>query len=140
MEQERVARSLEGIERVYPGSYSSFENRAKDALHVFETGAEEASRFATSEEILETSEQECADFNRIVNLLARSGILPTWNDSAPYRVNTEEYSFKDLEKAYEEVTGEEYETPETCENVSSNKITSPVDEALQAELEYESTD
>lgn len=137
MEQERIGRSLEGIERLYPESYESFERRAEEALHVFETGAEEASRFATADEILEASDQECKDFDRIVNLLARSGILPAWNNSSPYRVSTDEYSFEDLEKSYEEVTGEEYETPETRETVSPDKITNPVDEALEAEFEYE---
>lgn len=140
MEQERIRRSLEGIRRLYPDSYDSFERRAQEALHVFETGAEEASRFATAEEILEASDQDCADFNMIVNLLARSGILPAWNDSSPYRVSTEEYSFEDLEKAYEEVTGEEYETPETREKLSPDEAFNPVDEALRAEKEYRSTD
>lgn len=140
MEEERVSRSLEGIRRLYPDSYDSFERRAQDALHVFETGAEGAPRFATAEEILEASDQDCPDFNMIVNLLARSGILPSWNNNTPYRINTEKYSFEDLEKAYEEVTGEEYETPETKEKISPDEVLNPVDEAMRAEVEYESTD
>jgi hypothetical protein len=140
MEQERVARSLEGIGRLYPDSYDSFERKVEEALYVFEIGAEEAPRFATADEILEASDQDCKNFNRIVNLLTRSGILPAWNNDTPYRINTEEYSFEDLEKAYEVVTGEEYETPETRNEVASDVITNPLDEALEAELEYESTD
>ncbi len=140
MERERVSRSLEGIRRLYPDSYESFERRARNALHVFETGADDASRFPTAEEILEASNQDCPDFNMIVNLLARSDIVPAWNNNTPYRINTEEYSFEDLEKAYEEVTGEEYETPETREKVSPDEVLNPVDEAMRAEVEYESTD
>lgn len=140
MEQERIERSLDGIERLYPKSYQSFRDRGQYALHVFETGAEEASRFATAEEILEASEQDCPDFDIIVNLLARSGILPTWNESTPFRVSTEEYSFQDLEKAYEAVTGEKYETPETRRKLSPEQIKDPIDEALETETEYETTD
>lgn len=142
MEQERISKSLEGIERIYPTSYQTFEDKAQQALHVFETGAQQASRFATPEEILESSGEKCRDFDKVVNLLVRAEILPAWNSdsSTPYRVNTEEYSFEDLEKAYREVTGKEYEAPGTGKKLDPDELSEPVDDVLKAETEYESTD
>lgn len=138
MERERISKSLDGIKRIYPGSYSSFEDNATEALNVIKTGTEGSPRFANAEEILSSSDHECRDFSTILNLLARTEIMPAWSESAPYRVNTDDYSFEDLRKAHEIVTGEQYEGPPTGNlEMDVEEVTDPVDEAIRAEIQYE---
>lgn len=48
------------------------------------------------------------EFESIVNFLSRADILPTWNESAPFRVLMDEIDENDLATAYKHVSGEKY--------------------------------
>lgn len=114
MDEKQLRYSLEGIEKLYVKSYQLFKERGERAVQILDKGVEDSSMFAESEEIYQNSGKEILmnqnDFKKIVNLLSRAEVIPTWNSSAPFKILTEEYSSEDVVAAYEHVTDKEYDS------------------------------
>lgn len=62
------------------------------------------------------------EFESIVNFLSRADILPTWNGSAPFRIMMDKVDEQDIVMAYEYVSEEPYQFPETSEPVGDDSI------------------
>jgi hypothetical protein len=135
MDDQELERRIEGIGRINPESYRNFQNYGEKAIYLLEQGAEGAPRFADTTEILEAAGDSSPKFTSIINMLSRAEILNTWNDSSPFRVATEDYGHEDVVRAYEHVTGEEYDPERFAEpERSPGPYADPV---LDAVTDYE---
>ena len=121
METGDIPESLEDTAEEYSGLYTLFQDKGDKAVDIFHWADPEDYHLPLPEEVYEEVEDQGrtpplmqqGEFESIVNFLSRADILPTWNDSSPFRILMEDVDEQLIATAYEEASGEQYNFPET---------------------------
>jgi len=118
--EEELSRQLEQTGEEYTGLYSLFQEKGDRAVDIFHHAEAENYHLPLPEEVYDEVDDQGlvpslmhqGEFESIVNFLSRAEVLPTWNDSRPFRILMDEVDEDLLATAYEEVSGEQYSFPE----------------------------
>lgn len=128
--EEKLSDRLEQTGEEYAGLYSLFQEKGGRAVDVFHHADPENYHLPLPEEVYDQVDNQNllppflhqGEFESIVNFLSRAEVLPTWNDSRPFRILIDEVDEDLLATAYEKVSGEQYNFPEDIETVEVEEL------------------
>ncbi|QKQ98215.1 hypothetical protein GKQ38_01620 [Candidatus Nanohaloarchaea archaeon] len=120
MKAEEIETRIDEVGNEWRGLYSLFEDKGDKAVDILYHADPEDYNLPLPGEVYQEVDEDGllpsgipeGDFESIVNFLSRAEILPTWNDSAPFRILMNDIDEQDLATAYEYVSGEQYNFPE----------------------------
>lgn len=126
-----IAGSLDETAEEYSRLYTLFQEKGDKAVDIFHQADPEDYHLPMAAELyddIEDQEQappfmQKTEFESIVNFLSRADILPTWNESSPFRILMEDVDENLLATAYEEASGKQYNFPENTD--SENTVSLP---------------